>query len=221
MKLRLETSRYARERATAHGAASYNTKYERIFHKRISNRRERELLRRLLARIGPVGSVLDVPSGAGRVSDLFYGMGGKVCEADTSLEMLKLLRLKLAAGEQRLSAASVFHLPFRDRAFDLVASIRLSHHIADREGRHWHLRELMRVSRRHVLVSFFDAGSLKNRLRELSRRLGSKKRGKHTLSRAEVLEAARPLGFEAAGFFRLSAFFSGHTFALLQRSGSR
>ena len=219
MQVRREPSRYTLDRATPEAAASYNVKYQRFFHKRISNRTERALLERLLARVIPVDSILDVPSGAGRVAGHFYRAARQVIEADYSLEMLKLLRANLAHETLRLAAASVFHLPFRDRSFDLVISIRLSHHIPDEGGRHLHLQELMRVSRRFVLVSFFDSGSLKNRLREQWRRFGMKKRGKYTLSRTAVSALGRRQGFLPIGYWSLSWLFSGHTFALLERAG--
>lgn len=220
MKLRRERIRYSEARATRDAALSYQTKYDRELHKRVSNRTERALLERILADVGPVERLLDVPSGAGRVSDILARRAGRIYEFDYSREMVRLVRSSARGHEPRVGVATVFNLPFRDRSFDLVVSIRLSHHIPDRDGRHWHVRELLRVSDGHVLLTYFDADSLKNRLRELRRRLGSRKRGKHTLRHSEILDLAREGGFEAAGVWRLSRLFSGHAFLLLRRRGA-
>lgn len=217
VRLRESRNRYTEDHTRPAAARSYHTKYEREFHKRVSNRTERALLERILARAGAVDSVLDVPSGTGRVSDIIARRARTVFEFDYSLEMVRLLRASREGYSPRLGVATVFHLPFRDRTFDLVVSIRLSHHIPDVEGRLWHIEELLRVSRRYVLVTFFDSGSVKNRLREFRRGIGGRKRSKYTLSRRQVVELAHANGFEPVGLWRLSFLFSGHTFALLER----
>src|SRR6185295_6335600 len=115
------------------------------------------------------------------------------------------------------AAASVFQLPFGDRAFDLVVSIRLSHHIPDRGARLDHLRELFRVSKRFVLVTYFGEESLKNRLRNLYRRFGGRKRAKLTLGLREVEDTGRGAGFRIKARKSLAPIFSGHFFTLFER----
>jgi ubiquinone/menaquinone biosynthesis C-methylase UbiE len=160
-----------------------------------------------------------VPSGAGRLSGIIARHAAKLCEVDYSREMLRLCR-RNASGYRPLAAvASVFQLPFRDLAFDLVVSIRLSHHIPDLEARRDHLRELFRVSRKFVLLTFFGEESWKNRLRNLYRRLGGKKRAKLTLSLEDVGDLARKAGFRIVTVKSLSSVFSGHFFTLLERKG--
>jgi SAM-dependent methyltransferase len=209
---------YTENRRRPEKAASYDTKYERQLHKRISNWREKRLLGALLQETGRHERLLDVPSGAGRLSGLLALRAEKVYEVDHSREMLKLCRRNAAGYEPRLAEASVFQLPFKDGAFDLVVSIRLSHHIPARDGRLDHLRELFRASRRYVLVTFFGEESLKNRMRNLWRRLGSGKRAKYALSLREVEALAREHGFRIVRARRLSPVFSGHVFTLLERS---
>ncbi|MBI4605568.1 MAG: methyltransferase domain-containing protein [Planctomycetes bacterium] len=215
--IHLEKIEYSENRKRPERAASYDTKYERELHKRLSSWRERRLVERLLDRVGRCDRALDVPCGAGRLSGLIAEHASRLYEVDYSRQMLKLCRANAGTYRPLVAAASAFQLPFPDRAFDLVVSIRLSHHIPEREARKDHLRELFRVSRRHVLVTFFGEESLKNRLRELYRRLGGRKRSKHTLSRGEVEGLAREHGFEVLDSRVISAVFSGHCFALLER----
>jgi SAM-dependent methyltransferase len=210
---------YSEGRRRPEKAASYDTKYDRELHKRISKRRERRLLDAILARTGANDRILDVPSGTGRLSDILAQHGERVFEVDYSLEMLRLCRVNGAAHRPQLAEATALLLPFADRAFDLVVSIRLSHHLPERATRIAHLCELFRVSRRWTVVTFFDERSWKNQLREARRRLfASGKRSKYTLRRDEVRRVAAEQGFRVVGFWPLSRLFSGHDFALFERT---
>ena len=201
-------------------AASYNTKYEREFHKRVSDRREKRLLASILEPLGRHERLLDVPCGAGRLSGVFSRYANHVFEVDYSRELARLCRANARDYEPLLVNATAFQLPFPDRSMDLIVSVRLSHHVPEHEERLKLLRELLRVSRRFVLFSFFDRDSLKNRMRDLGRKLGSGKRGKYTLSRADVTACAAENGFALLRAPMLSWAFSGHRFAVLHRPPS-
>ncbi len=217
--VRLEKIEYSENRRKPEKAASYDKKYERQLHKRISDWREKRLLSALLGSTGRHELALDVPSGAGRLSEIIARHTATLCEVDYSLEMLRLCRRNASSYRPLAAVASVFQLPFGDLAFDLVVSIRLSHHIPDLEARRDHLRELFRVSRKFVLLTFFGEESWKNRLRNLYRRLGGRKRAKLTLSLQDVGDLARKAGFRIVNVRSLSSVFSGHFFTLLERQG--
>ncbi len=214
-----EKLRYSENLRRAVAAASYNTKYERQLHKRISDRREKRLLERVMRTAGHQVCLLDVPCGAGRLSGVLSRYAGKVYEVDYSREMLKLCRENAPRSRYTplLASATALRLPFGDRAFDLVASIRLSHHLPSVRDRVAHIEELCRVSRRYVLLSFFGAESLKSRLRSVRRLLGSRKRAKFSLHHREVAAVAGECGFRLRRSWPLSRLFSGHYFALLER----
>ena len=214
-----EKLRYSENLQDADKAASYNTKYERQLHKRISDRREKSLLEQIMQVAGHQVSLLDVPCGAGRLSGVLSRYADKVYEVDYSHAILKLCRENgpRSGYTPLLANATALSLPFGDRAFDLVASIRLSHHFPEASDRLAHVRELCRVSRRYVLVTFFGTESLKNRLRTVRRMLGSSKRAKYTMHRREVTAVAGECGFRLRGSWALSPLFSGHYFVLLKR----
>jgi len=199
-------------------ALSYDTKYEREFHKRLSDRREKALLRSLLEMTGRHDRLLDVPCGAGRLSGIISAHAGQVFEVDYSREMLHLCRKNADSYRPLLLAASAFQLPFPNGAFDMVISIRLSHHIPDREGRLQHLSELFRTARSYVPFTFFAEESWKNRLRNLHRRLGGTKRAKYTLSVKEVEALGRKHGYAPVASKSISQLFSGHYFTLLKKN---
>jgi ubiquinone/menaquinone biosynthesis C-methylase UbiE len=209
---------YSENRRRADKAASYDVKYERELHKRLSDWREKRLIGSLLADIGRLERVLDVPCGAGRLSGVLGRHARTLFEVDYSREMLKVCREKPREHEARFAEASAFDLPFGDGTFDMAVSIRLSHHIPDRVARLAHLRELFRISRRYVLATFFDEDTLKHRLRALHRRLGGRKRLKHTLSLEEVESAAGESGFRVLRSRKLSSMFSGHRFTLFVKA---
>ena len=208
---------YSEDRRRPEKAASYNVKYEREFHKRLSNRTERRLLEHLLSRAGHVERLLDVPCGAGRLSDVLARSTDQLYEADYAYPMLEYARSNAQSYSPEAVNANAFELPFGDDAFGMVVSIRLNHHIPAREDRLRHLRELCRVSSRWVLVTIFDEAGLKNRLIGLRRRLGTRRRPKKTLSLAEVGETVADQGFRLVEVGRISRLLSGHAFLLLER----
>lgn len=217
--LRADKIEYSEHRRTPEKALSYSTKYDRKLHKRVSQWRERRLLDAILRRTGRSERILDVPSGPGRLSGTIAAHGEKVFESDYSVEMLKLCRGRARGYRPLPAAVTAFQLPFRSRAFDLVVSIRLSHHIPDRAGRLEHLREMMRVARRFVLATFFGEETLKNRLHDLGNRFRRvKKDPKLALRRDEVRDLARKEGFRTVSCRSLSSLFSGHCFVLLERA---
>lgn len=197
-------------------ARRYRVAYEKTLFKRWTNRWERWRLARVFAAFGPFERLLDMPSGTGRMFDLARAASREVVEADWSLEMLRECRRhwrEVPAGYVR---AICFRLPFPDGAFDGVYSGRLNHHIDGEAERLAHVRELMRVSRRVVVFTFFDHAGPKNLIRRLLKPL-HKKRDKMTLRRSQVRALAEAAGFRVAASTPLIPFFSGHRLTVLVR----
>jgi len=109
------------------------------------------------------GSLLDVPCGYGRFTALFARLGITATGADVSSDMVRLAREnQVPSGSSRWLHADIFALPFADAAFDCALSIRLLHHRFSDDERVRMLRELARVSRRFVLLSFYLSTPLHN-----------------------------------------------------------
>lgn len=198
------------------GAREYLEEYEKA-HRRWSHRREEHLLRGFFRVIGTLESILDLPCGWGRHLPILAPVAERVVEADYSGAMLRLGReldgRGLAAARLRASGT---RLPFADRSVDLVFSMRLNHHLTTPEDRREHVRELLRVARRWVLFSYFDAGTLKNRLRAFQVRFRGK-RPKHTLTRREVEALVVAAGFRVVRAPLLFPVGSGHRLILACR----
>jgi SAM-dependent methyltransferase len=207
-------SRYASSRRTRAGAESYATKYDRELGKRIASARERRCLRRMLhlTRLSSA-HVLDAPCGAGRLTPLLLEVSARLVALDYSPAMLEVFGRSFAAP--RL-VGNALRLPFAAESFDLVVSVRLSHHVGTEADRIRHLGELMRVSRGFVIVTIFDTWSVKNVLRRL-RRPWNQKPPKNTLSRAQVRETCQQTGFRPVRALPHSRLASGHVMYLLER----
>jgi ubiquinone/menaquinone biosynthesis C-methylase UbiE len=210
--------RYAASRRTEEGAESYSTKYDLELHKRISSYFERRAVELALERTGvKQGLILDVPCGAGRLTEVLAPAARRIVSADYSGTMVKVHKRRHGDRHPDALVADSFRLPFRDRTFDVVYSARLSHHIGDEALRIAYLREVLRVSKGWTIVTIFDSRSLKNVLRNM-RRAFSKKRPKNTLSREQVVEVAAEVGFSVVDAIPLSRLASGHVFYVLQRA---
>lgn len=206
------------------GAASYSGKFEKHWTERFNNRREQKLVRRLLHQIPEAdrtGLALDMPCGYGRLYPLVREVMPRVVEGDWSFHLLRTARARMDSMEEAgaprgFIRGTALALPFADRAFDLVLSVRLSHHISSRDERHQYVREVLRVSGKWVLFTYFDAQSLKNVLHDFKRRFVHK-RAKWTLTAQEISQLAAESGYRVVSADPLSRFFSGHRYVALRR----
>ncbi len=109
-------------------------------------------------------SVLDLPCGAGRLIPELVALGLNVTEADVAPPMVEEARKY--AGEQGLvdqvkfEVADVLTTGFGDEQFDAVICNRLFHHFSEPEIRIAALKELSRISRDRLVISFFCSLSI-------------------------------------------------------------
>lgn len=174
-----------------------------------TDRRERAAVRALLATAGPAlvtGRWLDVPAGAGRLSD---ELPGPVVRVDRDAAMLAA-----AGADHPRACACATALPFADRTFAGVLCCRLLQHLPTPAERIAVLRELSRCSRGPVLVSFFDARSLLHLRRVLRRTLGKPRSGRSAIPRAAFVREARAAGLQPVRLWSLRRFVAEQTFAL-------
>ncbi len=205
------TSRYEQRYRDFERAQSYNQKYDRKLLKRLSTVREYMLLRRLLAHHGRCATMVEIPCGGGRISPQLVDGTDLLIQADVALGqvMYGMTRQPLKIPQIWMTA-SAFCMPFRDASVDAAVCIRLSHHLATREEREQLLAELLRISRRYVIMTFFDHNSVKNILRRMRH-----KKPKLTMSVAQVASLAKAHSARLVSCPRLSLIGSGHRYALL------
>lgn len=134
------------------------------------HRAEMKLVSRAFPSLPPNARVLDAPCGAGRLTLWAARQGWEVSGLDLGKAAVDHTRAVLdeAGKPARVREGDVFNLPWESRHFDAVICFRLLHHFAERAERRELVREMARVSRGYVLVSYLAPWSytgLKRRLR--------------------------------------------------------
>ncbi len=195
--------------------AGYATRYRdsrfQVGYGPRTDARERAGILRLLERAGnPRGPWLDVPSGAGRLSDL---LPRPVVQSDRDPAMLA------AAGPGHARAcASASSLPFADGSFTGALCMRLLQHIPVPQERIRILAELARVTTGPVVVSFFDSCSLQAARRWLRRITGKKRSGRSTVGRRQFAAELRAAGLEPVAFHAPLRFLGEQTLVLCRHA---
>ncbi len=200
------------------GATRYRRLYEGTLSKRLTTQRELRMLTRILGRLGRTTELLDLPSGNGRVSGPLADATDLLIEADVGFGQV-LLGRRLADWKTPTAwmTASAFQIPLRDGAVEGVVCNRLVHHLPAAEERERLIAELLRVSRRFVVVTFFDYYSLKN-LGRLARSPLGGKRHRVAVRAADIARLAAPHGARLVASPRLYPVGSGQRYAVLVKS---
>ncbi len=126
----------------------------------IMDGRERRYVAKLLQRIGPQKRTLDLPCGHGRFTpQLRANTTELLCCGDHNPKNINAL-LNAEDGHgiplETIETDLFKPLVFEDNSFDLVFNFRFFHHIFDDSLRQHVIRELSRVSRRYLIVSYYD-----------------------------------------------------------------
>jgi len=214
-----ESATYRGRFQNAAKAQRYATRFERGGHRGI-DRREQRAVAGVFAGLDDCASVLDVPSGAGRFLRTLAGAAGRrIIEIDVAHEMLGLARDRsrqhgVVAGVLQADALA---LPVRDGGVDCVFCNRLLHHILTPAERQQFLREFARVSRRYLVISFFDyhrLGALRVWLKRLQGRRPDYARQP---TPGQFAEEARAAGFRVTATVPTGPFWVAEHYLLLEK----
>lgn len=204
-------------------AVYYAGKHERGLGRQLSTWRERRIVSAALRGLGPITSVLDIPSGTGRFLPVLAQFRMNVIASDLSGEMLLAGRrhYERFAHEPFAVVGSATEIPLADESVDAVLCSRLVHHFSAAKDRVSIMRELVRVCRVGAVVSFFDAASLKHR-RRLRRRMRKGKLGnRNAVTRRQFAEEATEAGFDCASMHALLRYHTELTAASLLKRDSQ
>jgi len=166
-------------------------RYRRV--QSLVNRREQGLVRGLLGRIDPPPArILDIPSGHGRFTHQFRAAAR---DNVTCSDLWQRHLDAIAAAESPEGTPLILRqadllgrLPFEDREFDLVFDFRLFQHLAEPEKRRHVAAELVRVARRHLIVSYYRTPSL-HAAQQVLRRVIRRRKYKVQFERAADFQA--------------------------------
>ena len=181
--------RKAIERFSAPQTASQYPSRFRPDHWR--ERREKRCITKALRHIPPGSRVLDLPCGTGRLTRLLMDHGFRVTAADVSAAMLATARVNIAQRQPTGEGAAphvdfelrdVMQTGYADGQFDAIVCNRLFHHFTESGTRRRALKELRRISRGPVIISFFNSFALD----AVYRRLRDKVRGRMRRDRIPI-----------------------------------
>lgn len=137
--------------------------------------------------------VLDLPCGAGRMSELLRAESGRPpVAADYSLRMLGVARRRLGGGAVRCDA---FRTPFAAASFGAVLSLRLVFHYADLAGLREEVHRLLRPGGVWIFDSL-NRGSLRHLIEGLARGFRRGRAGLHFTDSRTVATDLGSGGFE-------------------------
>jgi ubiquinone/menaquinone biosynthesis C-methylase UbiE len=205
------------------GRTKYDEQTARRYQirKESKDRAEMKLVTRAFALIPKSHRILDVPCGGGRVTVHLGKLGYQMSAADLSESMIVIARENIAhAG---LAAAverqDVERLTYPNRGFDTIISFRLFHHFPTPAVRQTVVRELCRVARKYVALSYFSPRSFTSVKRSVRAALGGRRSEKHPTSLSEVQGYFEAAGFRLVKDFAQLAFIHTLHLAVFERAG--
>jgi ubiquinone/menaquinone biosynthesis C-methylase UbiE len=184
---------------------------------------EKRAIGRLLTKAeatDPIRTVLDVPCGTGRISEMLLKRGYTVTCGDISPAMLAAAQKRLSSyrsDQVRYVASDVYALEFPDGAFDCVTSIRLFQHLTSEE-RGQALRELARVSKRYVIAGVVFTSTYYALVRKLRLALGAYA-PRHTASEQDIRREVAHAGLRVVARHFPQPGYSGGLILLLEKTG--
>jgi len=191
---------------------------------RLIDRREQRLVGALLMQVGELSHVLDVPVGYGRFLSRLQAVATRqLVVADISGQRLAAVTRTNGSEAVPLPRVCVDleqGLPFTSGAFDLVFNFRHLHHVNDPHRRRAILAELVRVSRRYAVVSYYRGSNLHALLREghaVTR--GDRRPAPAMMGGGELATACRALGWHVVMDRAVLPWVHAHRVALLERIG--
>jgi 2-polyprenyl-3-methyl-5-hydroxy-6-metoxy-1,4-benzoquinol methylase len=181
------------------GRVKYTEKTAREYQRRRQDKHriEMRLIDRAFSFVPKSHRVLDIPCGGGRVALHLARKGYVVACADLSESMLTIARENAAREgvDCPVDRQDIERLTYANESFDAIVSFRLFHHFPNAEIRRRAVRELCRVAKCFVVLSYFSPVSFTSVKRRLQSALGGRKISKHATSRSEVQGY-----FDEAGF---------------------
>jgi ubiquinone/menaquinone biosynthesis C-methylase UbiE len=164
----------ARERF---GRKKMADKYPSEYRNTWRDRREKACILKCVSLIPRGGRVLDMPCGTGRMTRLLVERGYRLTCGDISEAMLERARenyriyrsVHRRAPEVPFKACDVLSTGLDDDHFDGISCIRLFHHFDEAETRRQALRELRRICRGPIVVTFLNSFAIDRYTSEIKR----------------------------------------------------
>lgn len=173
-RARLAEVRRARSEQAARYFAAHATQWDELRAMHVSEEAVEAAVRDIVGST-PVGSLLDLGTGTGRMLELLAPLAARAIGVDQSPQMLSLARVRLERAGLRnvgLRQGDLYALPLERDSFDLVIIHQVLHYLDDPARAVREAARVLRPSGRLLIVDF--APHAEESLRELHahRRLG-------------------------------------------------
>jgi ubiquinone/menaquinone biosynthesis C-methylase UbiE len=216
-----EAKQYQRRLQHAKSARVYADRFETGSRKGI-NAREQRAVAKIFDALPECRSVIDVPSGAGRFARVL-SRGRELIEADVAFEILDHARERAehARLHVKFLQSDAAKIPLADGAVDAVFCNRLLHHILLAKQREMFLREFHRVTRRHLVISFFDYHAFGSVRRVLKALKGRKPKYDRQPTLAQFTDEVTRCGFHVREIVPTGAPWVAQKFFVLEKTVQR
>jgi ArsR family transcriptional regulator len=189
---KLAAIRQARESAAEHYFARHAGEWDEL---RALHSPDADVERRLADALAdaPLGTVLDIGTGTGRMAELFAGTADRIVALDRNLEMLKVARAKLQhlpAAQIELVQGDFADLPFAKASFDTVLLHQVLHFAQEPALVLIEAARVLRDGGRIAIIDFASHDREELRTRHQHARLG--------FSDRQMAELLREAGFAAS-----------------------
>ena len=215
------TEGYRQRMQHAKRARQYADRFE-TGSRRLINEREQRTVGAIFAELKDVQSIIDVPSGAGRFAAVL-APGRTLIEADVAFEILEFAQER--AEEAKLQVICIqsdaSRLPLGDGAVDCVFCNRLLHHIHCATEREVFLREFHRVSRKYLVISFFDYHAFGGIRRIFKALKGRKPKYDQHPTLAQFTEEVQRNGFHVRRLVPTGAAWVAQKYLVLEKTAQR
>lgn len=139
------------------GTLNYEKRRYAHLDQKIVNSIEHRIVKKLLQKANiSDSSILNSPCGYGRFTHLFELFNLNITYFDIHPKMVTRCRDRYNNSGHFFINGSIRTLPFKTNSFDIVINIRFFHHYFEQEDRLLMLRELQRVTKRYVLLTYYN-----------------------------------------------------------------
>ncbi len=178
---------------TIEQARNYESdRYSKPARGRRLDRKDKAFAQKLYAMVGRDAHIVDVPCGSGRFFEIF-SKAAKLTMVDYSESVLKVAEERYGIPENvKMLQGDIVSLPLSDNSADLCFCMRFFHHLDNDKVTLKVLKELSRVSRKYVALSFYN----RNCLRYYRKKLRGKRIRGYCLSFSHLVELARQADLE-------------------------
>jgi ArsR family transcriptional regulator len=195
---KLAAIRDAREAAAEQYFARHAGEWD---HLRALHSADAEVERRLAEALAeaPLGHLLDIGTGTGRVAELFAPHAERIVALDKNLEMLRVARARLQhlpAAQIELVQGDFAELPLADASFDTVILHQVLHFAPDPAPALVEAARVLRGGGRIAIVDFASHDNEELRTRHQHARLGFSDQQMAEMLRAAGFDASAPLALE-------------------------